>query len=59
VRRVYLAGPPFADEYRRRDGEVLRRYGRRLAARTSAHLEQIRGILAVHGTYPAFAAVKP
>jgi O-methyltransferase StaMB len=46
-------------EYRRRNGEVLHRYGRRLAARTSGHLEQIRGILAAHGTYPAFAACKP
>lgn len=48
-----------AAEYRRRDSEVLHRYGRRLAARTSAHLEQIRCILAAHGTYPAFAACKP
>ena len=46
-------------EYRRRNGEVLHRYGRRLATRTSGHLEQIRGILAAHGTYPAFAACKP
>jgi nucleoside 2-deoxyribosyltransferase len=27
VRRVYLAGPPFADEYRRRAAELLRQRG--------------------------------
>jgi nucleoside 2-deoxyribosyltransferase len=27
VRRVYLAGPPFADEYRRRAAELLRERG--------------------------------
>jgi cyclopropane fatty-acyl-phospholipid synthase-like methyltransferase len=42
-----------------RNGEVVRRYGRRLASRTAAHLECIRDILAVHGTFPALAALKP
>jgi cyclopropane fatty-acyl-phospholipid synthase-like methyltransferase len=45
--------------YQRRNGEVVRRYGRRLANRTLAHLECIRGVLAAHGTYPALAAHKP
>jgi cyclopropane fatty-acyl-phospholipid synthase-like methyltransferase len=45
--------------YDRRDGEVTRRYGRRLAKRISAHLEQIPDILAAHGTFPVFAAHKP
>jgi cyclopropane fatty-acyl-phospholipid synthase-like methyltransferase len=45
--------------YQRRDGEVIRRYGRRLANRTIAHLERIRGILAVYGTFPVIAALKP
>jgi cyclopropane fatty-acyl-phospholipid synthase-like methyltransferase len=45
--------------YERRDGEVVRRYGRRLANRTVAHLERIAGILAGHGTFPALAARKP
>jgi cyclopropane fatty-acyl-phospholipid synthase-like methyltransferase len=45
--------------YRSRNGEVVRRYGRRLAARTAAHLERIESILAEHGTFPALAAKKP
>jgi cyclopropane fatty-acyl-phospholipid synthase-like methyltransferase len=45
--------------YQRRNGEVVRRYGRRLAKRTVPHLERIRGILAVHGTFPVLAALKP
>jgi cyclopropane fatty-acyl-phospholipid synthase-like methyltransferase len=45
--------------YQRRNGEVVRRYGRRLAKRTLAHLERIRSILAVHGTFPVLAALKP
>ncbi len=45
--------------YQRRNGEVTRRYGRRLANRTIAHLERIRGILALYGTYPVIAALKP
>jgi len=45
--------------YQRRDSEVVRRYGRRLANRTVAHLERIRSILATHGTFPALAAFKP
>ncbi len=45
--------------YRLRNGEVVRRYGRRLADRTVAHLERIGQILAEHGTFPALAAQKP
>src|SRR6266540_4128239 len=45
--------------YERRDGEVTRRYGRRLVDRTLAHLEQIRGILAAHGTFPVLCAHRP
>jgi cyclopropane fatty-acyl-phospholipid synthase-like methyltransferase len=45
--------------YRLRDTEVVGRYGRRLANRTVAHLERIRGILAAHGTFPVLAAQKP
>ena len=45
--------------YQRRNGEVTRRYGRRLANRTIAHLERIRGILALYGTFPVIAALKP
>jgi cyclopropane fatty-acyl-phospholipid synthase-like methyltransferase len=45
--------------YRLRDTEVVSRYGRRLANRTIAHLERIRGILAAHGTFPVLAAQKP
>jgi cyclopropane fatty-acyl-phospholipid synthase-like methyltransferase len=42
--------------YRMRDDEVVRRYGRKLANRTVAHLERIASILAEHGTFPALAA---
>jgi cyclopropane fatty-acyl-phospholipid synthase-like methyltransferase len=45
--------------YQRRDGEVTRRYGRRLADHILASLEQIPGILATHGTYPVLCAQKP
>jgi cyclopropane fatty-acyl-phospholipid synthase-like methyltransferase len=45
--------------YRGRNGEVVRRYGRRLAERLVAHLERIACILAEHGTYPVLAAQKP
>jgi hypothetical protein len=45
--------------YERRDGEVTRRYGRRLVDRTLAHLELIHGILAAHGTFPVLCAHKP
>ena len=45
--------------YQLRDTEVVSRYGRRLASRTVAHLERIRGILAAHGPFPALAALKP
>jgi O-methyltransferase StaMB len=45
--------------YRNRNAEVVRRYGRRLAARTVAHIERIAWILAEHGTFPALAAQKP
>jgi len=45
--------------YERRDGEVTRRYGRRFADRILASLEQIPGILAMHGTYPVLRAQKP
>jgi O-methyltransferase StaMB len=45
--------------YHHRDGEVTRRYGRRLANRILAQLEQIPAILATHGTYPALTAHKP
>ena len=42
--------------YRMRDDDVVRRYGRKLANRTVAHLERIASILAEHGTFPALAA---
>lgn len=45
--------------YQRRDGEVSRRYGRRLVERTLADLERIAGVLATHGTFPALCAHKP
>jgi cyclopropane fatty-acyl-phospholipid synthase-like methyltransferase len=45
--------------YGTRADEVVRRYGRRLVARTTAHLERIASILAEHGTFPALAAHKP
>jgi O-methyltransferase StaMB len=45
--------------YGTRGDEVVRRYGRRLVARTIAHLERIASILAEHGTFPALAAHKP
>jgi 27-O-demethylrifamycin SV methyltransferase len=45
--------------YRTRGDEVVRRYGRRLVARTTGHLERIAAILAEHGTFPALAAQKP
>jgi cyclopropane fatty-acyl-phospholipid synthase-like methyltransferase len=45
--------------YGTRGDEVVRRYGRRLVARTIAHLERIASILAEHGTFPALAAYKP
>ncbi len=45
--------------YQGRNGEVVRRYGRRLARRTAAHLESIGSVLAAYGTYPALAAQKP
>ena len=53
--RVYLAGPPFADEYRRRASELIRRAGweavdpmrRDFRGRTSGHEDEIvRGDLA-------------
>ncbi len=45
--------------YERRDGEVARRYGRRLVDRTLAHLERIPDILAAHGSFPVLSAHKP
>jgi hypothetical protein len=45
--------------YERRDGEVNRRYGRRLANRILAQLELIPGILAVRGSFPVLCAQKP
>ncbi len=45
--------------YQRRNGEVIRRYGRQLANRTMARLERIRSILAAYGTFPVIAALKP
>jgi O-methyltransferase StaMB len=45
--------------YQRRHGEVTHRYGRPLADRILASLEQIPGILATHGTYPVLSAQKP
>ena len=45
--------------YQRRNEEVIRRYGRRLASRTIAHLERIASVLAVYGTFPVIAALKP
>jgi cyclopropane fatty-acyl-phospholipid synthase-like methyltransferase len=45
--------------YHGRRDEVVRRYGRRLANRTMARLERIRGILAAYGTFPVIAALKP
>jgi nucleoside 2-deoxyribosyltransferase len=49
VPRVYLAGPPFADEYRRRASELLREAGwepvdpmrRDFRGRTEGHEQQI------------------
>jgi hypothetical protein len=45
--------------YERRDGEVTRRYGRRLADRILAQLELIPGILAARGSFPVLCAQKP
>jgi hypothetical protein len=45
--------------YERQDAEVIKRYGRRLAHRTLAHLQQIPHIIAAHGTFPALSAQKP
>jgi len=45
--------------YQRRNGEVIRRYGRQLANRTMARLERIPSILAAYGTFPVIAALKP
>ena len=45
--------------YSRRATEVKRRYGSRLAARTSARLERIHEILSVYGTVPSLCAQKP
>src|SRR6266540_5653786 len=45
--------------YERRDGEVTRRYGRRLADRISCHLDLIPGILAARGSFPVLCAQKP
>ncbi len=45
--------------YQRRNDEVIHRYGRRLANRTIAHLERIRSVLALYGTFPVIAALKP
>jgi hypothetical protein len=45
--------------YERRDGEVIRRYGKRLSDRVLTHLELIPGILAARGSFPALCAQKP
>lgn len=45
--------------YEQRNGEVIHRYGRRLANRTIAHLERIPKTLAVYGKVPTIAALKP
>lgn len=45
--------------YDRGDGEVSRRYGRRLVERIVRDLERIPAILAAHGTFPALCAEKP
>jgi O-methyltransferase StaMB len=45
--------------YERLDGEVTRRYGRRLTARVTSHLERIGEVLAALGTFPALCAHKP
>ncbi len=45
--------------YERREDEVARRYGPRLADRILAHLDRIHGILAAHGTFPVLCALKP
>ncbi len=45
--------------YQRREGEVRRRYGRRLANRTFEQLERIADILAAYGTVPSLSAQKP
>lgn len=45
--------------YERRDGEVTRRYGRRLADRILAQLELIPSILAARGSFPVLCAQKP
>jgi O-methyltransferase StaMB len=44
--------------YDRHDGEIDRRYGRRLASRTAARLGEIRRILAAHGSFPVLSARK-
>jgi cyclopropane fatty-acyl-phospholipid synthase-like methyltransferase len=43
----------------RRGGEVERRYGRRIANRTRAHLDRIATILCEHGAFPVLSAQKP
>jgi sarcosine/dimethylglycine N-methyltransferase len=45
--------------YDAHNGQILHRYGRRLAARTLARLEEIPAILATHGTFPLLCAQKP
>jgi cyclopropane fatty-acyl-phospholipid synthase-like methyltransferase len=45
--------------YEGRAGEVERRYGRRLAARTFQHLDRIQKILVAYGTVPSLSAQKP
>jgi hypothetical protein len=43
----------------RRGGEVERRYGRRIANRTRAHLDPVATILGEHGAFPVLSAQKP
>jgi cyclopropane fatty-acyl-phospholipid synthase-like methyltransferase len=45
--------------YKQRDREVARRYGRHLADRITAQLEQIPSILAQRGCFPVLSARKP
>jgi nucleoside 2-deoxyribosyltransferase len=65
VRRVYLAGPPFADEYRRRAAQLLREHGcqpvdpmrRDFRGRTQGHeIEIVEGDLEEIGSCDAVLA---
>ncbi len=42
--------------YQERNGEVVRRHGRRIAARTRAQVDRIAEVLAGYGTFPVLSA---